>query len=208
MNMKSVVRWLRKTVCFMLPRKNVPMLSGLAKRYEDELCDRTFVYTFQESNKEPFKVHVEFERSGFCHLFSIGSLVKNMTKDTSEFSGMKGWKNIKNGTLTFAKLSRVNPDEFNYYEPEYRMIEEMIETARKPNAVRFIKSKLPDSRLQADILLWRTFEDKTVHIALSKGKDGWFARSYFVRDNARDKQYPTKYIYGMPVLKARTSVKY
>lgn len=155
MNMKSVVRWLRKTVCFMLPRKNVPMLSGLAKRYEDELCDRTFVYTFQESNKEPFKVHVEFERSGFCHLFSIGSLVKNMTKDTSEFSGMKGWKNIKNGTLTFAKLSRVNPDEFKYYEPEYRMIEEMIETARKPNAVRFIKSKLPDSRLQADILLWR-----------------------------------------------------
>lgn len=187
--------------------KNVPSLLSLADRFEKELADRTFVYTFKETGKPDVRAEVEFERSGFCHLFSVGSMVSDFTDDLSAFSGMKGWRNIKSEWITFEKLQQINPEQFDYYLQEWQMMDEMIQTALDPQAVRFIKSKLPNSRLQADILLYRVFGSKTVHIALSKGKDGWFARSYFVRENGRDKEYPTKYVCGMPQLRVKTAVK-
>lgn len=214
MKKTRIIRWLRKTFMYMLPRRNVPSIQNLARRFEEELADRTFIYSFNEvdangkRNGKSFSAPVEFERSGFCHLFSIGSIVKNQLSDLSEFSGIRGWNNIQNGKITFAKLAKSCPEEFQYYKHEYEMIEQMIETAKNPQAVLFDPSKAGSTKLQAKVILYRIYGDETVHIGLDEGKDGWFVRSYFIRSNDRDRAYPTKYIAKMTPLDVKVRVKY
>lgn len=201
-------RWLYQAVRRFLPHMASTSLKDVADRYENQLADRTFVYTFQEKGRKPFRVPVQFERSGFCHLFSIGSMVRSVTPDVDEFSGMKGWKNIQEGRITLSMLRRMDPAQFNYYQNEFQMFDQMIETVNKPQAVLYDSKKVPDSRLKADILLYNIYGNRTIHVALSKDEDGdcWFVRSYFVRDNTRDKAYPTKYIANMKPLSVRVKV--
>lgn len=185
---------------------SLPSLKELALQYENELADRTFEYTFCEKGKKPFTARVEFERSGFCHLFSIASASGDSSN--GELAGMKGWRKIQSGAVSFELLYKACPEQFAYYAPEWGMLDALIDTAKHPNAVRFVKEKISNSRLEADVLLYRIVGDQTVHLALSQGKDGWFVRSYFVRDNARDREYPTRYIAGMPELDVKCSVKH
>lgn len=188
----------------LLPQMTSTSLKDLAGRYEDELVGSKFVYTFQEKGHKPFRVPIEFEPSGFCHLMSVGSMVKDVTPDLDEFSGMKGWRNIQNGKITLSLLRKLDPAQFNYYQNEYQMFDQMIETVRNPQAVRFDVKKVPGSKLKSDILLYNIYGNRTIHIGLSQGSDGdWFVRSYFVRENNRDKQYPTKYIANMQPLSVR-----
>lgn len=182
-------------------------LLDLADRYEEELADRTFSYTFKPKRGRAFRADVEFERSGFCHLFSIGSIVKSTREDPDEYAGMRGWRNIQKEAITFEKLQRLDPDEFEYYAKEYEHFDELIETVFHPQAVLFDPSKVPGSKLKSDVLLYGVHGSKTVHIGLSEGNDGWFVRSFFVRDVKQDREYLTKYIHGMDPLEVSLKVK-
>lgn len=188
----------------ILPGMGNPTLQNLASRYEDELASKKFTYTFQEKGHKPFTAVVDFDRSAFCHLMSIGSIVKDVTPDVDEFCGMKGWDNIQDGRITFKMLRQLNVSQFEYYFNEWQMIDQMIETINNPSAVLFDPAKVPGSRLKSDILLYGIYGNRTVHVGISKDDDGtWFARSYFVRENASDRAYPTKYIASMKPLKVR-----
>ena len=190
----------------LLPGMATPSLATLADRYEQELTDRTFRYTFQQKGKTPFKADLIFDRSAFCHLFSIGSIVKDYTPDLDEFSGMKGWRNIQNGKITMKMLRQINPDQVQYYANEYAMIEQLIETVNDPSAVLFDPKKVPGSKLKSDILLYRVFGNRTIHVGICQDQDGsWFARSFFVRDNDQD-QYPSRYLHKMTPLKVKVKV--
>ncbi len=182
-------------------------LLDLADRYESQLADRTFSYTFTPQKGKSFRADVEFERSGFCHLFSIGSIVKATREDPDEYAGMKGWRNIQNGVITFDKLQKLDPEEFEYYAREYVHFDELVQTVHNPQAVVFDARKVPGSKLKSDVLLYGIHGDKTIHIGLCEGNDGWFVRSFFVRDIDQDRQYPTKYIYGMDPLEVSVKVK-
>lgn len=191
----------------IIPGLGNPTLQNLAERYDNELASKKFTYTFQEKGHKPFTAVVDFDRSGFCHLMSIGSIVKTVTPDVDEFCGMKGWRNIQEGKITFKLLEQLNPTEYAYYRNEWQMIDQLIETINNPQAVRFDASKVPQSKLKSDIILYGIYGNRTVHVGICQDDDGtWFARSYFVRENAADRQYPTKYIANMPPLKARVKV--
>lgn len=184
-----------------------PDLKQIADQYQQQLCQKPFIYRFETGKSNRITAEVSFTENGFCHLFSIGSIVKGCVADEEEYAGRKGWNNIQKGNITFESLKRMNPEQFEYYHPEHLMLDELVETAQNPQAVLFDKSKLPNSQLQADILLYKIFGDQTVHIALSQKEGEWFVRSYFVRHNAKDKQYPTKYIAGMTPLKVKVLSK-
>lgn len=208
MSENRINRWFFRLVRRLLPGMASTSLKDVADRYEQQLADRKFVYTFQEKGKKPFRVPVSFERSGFCHLFSIGSMVQDVTPDLDQFSGMKGWNNIQQGTITLALLRQLDPGQFNYYQPEFQMFDQMIDTVLHPQAILYDPKRVSGSRLEADILLYNIYGDRTIHIALSqdpKDKD-WFVRSYFVRENNRDREYPTKYIANMKPLSVRVKV--
>ncbi len=206
MTSRRIVQMLWSIAKTFLPGMASPSLLALADRYEKELTDRTFRYTFQEKGKSPFIARLEFDRSAFCHLFSIGSIVKGYTPDLDAFSGMKGWRNIQEGKITLKMLRRINPDQMQYYANEYAMIEELIETVKDPSAVRFDARKVAGSKLKSDILLYRVYGNRTIHVGISEDADGtWFARSFFVRDNDPD-QYPSKYIHKMTPLKVKVKV--
>lgn len=183
-------------------------LQTLQQRYEKELMPYEFCYTLKEKGKKTQKAVLDFEKGNFCHLFSIASIVENATPDTEQFSGMKGWNNIKNGKITFRMLSKIDPQQFAYYHPEHKMFSEFVETLKDPQAVRYVPSQVKGSKLKADIILYRVWKQKTIHIALSKDEDGsYFPRSYFVRDVNKDRLYPTKYIANMPVLDVSTEIR-
>lgn len=182
-------------------------LQQLAARYEKELMDRTFLYTF-EADGQTFQAPVEFEAGNFCHLFSIGSMVGRTDENQEEYAGMKGWNNVRSGKISYDRLKKLDPEEFEYYAREHGMFDQMKETVNHPQAVRYIAKNVPGSKLQADILLYRIFGSQTVHIALSRNnRNEWFPRSYFVRDVSKEKAYPTKYICSMPELGVSVKVK-
>lgn len=183
-------------------------LKTLQQRYASELMPYTFTYTFSEGDRKKQKAVLEFDKGNFCHLFSIGSIVKNQTPDLEPFSGMKGWNNIEDGKITFRMLRRIDPQQFDYYHPEHMMFSELVETIKNPQAVRFEKKRVKNSSLEADIILYRIWKQKVIHVALSEDDDGtWFPRSYFVRDLEKDRTYPSKYICNMPVLKVKSSIR-
>ncbi|WP_304683833.1 PBECR4 domain-containing protein [Ileibacterium valens] len=183
-------------------------LKKLQNRYQEELMPYQFCYSISEHGKKKEEVILEFDKGNFCHLFSIGSIVKNSTADLEPFSGMDGWRNIENGTITFRMLRNIDPQQFDYYHPEHLLFSEFVETIKDPQAIRYDKRKVKNSSLEADILLYRVVKQKVIHIALSKDKDGtYFPRSYFVRDVNKDREYPTKYINGMPALKVKTKIR-
>lgn len=177
-------------------------LQQLALRYEKELCGRTFSYTFSEKGRKPQEVILEFEPGNFCHLFSIGSMAKGAGLDPAEFSGWKGWNNIRSGKITYAHLQKLNSKDFAFYAKEQQMFDELLAVLQNPQAVRYLPEKVPGSRLSADILLYGLFGEDVIHLGISKDRDGsWFARSYFVRETGKEKEYPTRYLHGMPELK-------
>lgn len=183
-------------------------LKKLQERYENELMPYQFCYTLSEKGRKNEQVLLDFDKGNFCHLFSIGSIVKNATPDLKPFSGMEGWRNIESGKITFRMLRSIDPQEFDYYHPEHMMFSELVETLKDPQAVRYIKKQVKNSSLEADILLYRIWKQKVIHIALSKDDDGtFFPRSYFVRDLHKDREFPTKYIAGMPDLKVKTKIR-
>ena len=170
-------------------------LLDLANRYEQELIPYEYVYTFKQKGKRAAEAVLSFEKGNFCHLFSIGSMVKGLTPDVDQFAGTKGWNNIKNGRITYPMLKQINPSQFEYYHKEQTMLDEFIDTLEHPKAVVYDKSRVKNSNLDADVLLYGIYGQDVVHLALSQDKYGsWFCRSYFVRDINKDKLYPTKYI--------------
>lgn len=187
--------------------KKKDSLKDLAERYENELCHKTFIYTFQEKGKKPFQVKIEFDPNGFCHLFSIGSIVKEMTCDLDQFSGKKGWENIQEEKITFPLLKQINPSALSYYANEYEMFDQMVDTLYTGQAVKYDGSKVPQSKLVADIILFKTFGNRTIHLCLSHEKNRWFVRSYFVRKNDEDRLYPSQYIANMIPLSVKMSSK-
>ena len=114
--------------------------------------------------------------------------------------------NIQNGKITMKMLRQINPDQVQYYANEYAMIEQLIETVNDPSAVLFDPKKVPGSKLKSDILLYRVFGNRTIHVGICQDQDGsWFARSFFVRENDQD-QYPSRYLHKMTPLKVKVKV--
>lgn len=180
-------------------------LRSMALHYQSELSEHPLTYTFEDSKGRKVKAEVDFDENGFCHLFSIGSIAKAAGLDPADFSGREGWNRIMDGRITFDSLKKLDPDQFAYYHPEHLMLDEMIEVIRHPKAVIFDASTCGNTRLEASVMLYGVFDDKTVHVALDHNDGRWFVRSYFVRDNDRDRKYPTRYIYGMAPLKVKVS---
>lgn len=209
--MSSTVAFLAKIIeifkAAASPSK-LPTLLKIADDYEKELAGTRFVYSLNEKGRKPVKVKLEFDETNFCHLFSISSIVKNVTPDTEQFAGINGWNNIKNGRITFGSLRKMDPKEFSYYQPEYSMYKEMIETIKNPEIVAYDPDKVPGSKLKSDFLLYKVFGAKVVHIGISKGEDGmYFPRSFFIRDVNKDKAYPTKYIAPMKHYRVKTETE-
>lgn len=206
-NQSTILNWIK--ALFKRNFSHQASLRDLANRYEQELCSKTLVYTFQAKGKKPFTVPISFEPSAFCHLFSIGSIVKEYTPDIEQFSGIKGWKNIQEERITFAMLKQINPSGLSYYANEYEMFNQLLETLANPQAIQYDPTKVPQSKLAADIILFKTFGNRTIHVCLSKEKNSsrWFVRSYFVRKNDEDKLYPSQYIANMTPLLVKVSSK-
>lgn len=179
-------------------------LLDLANTYERELTGKVFHYTFTAGRKN-LEADLVFDPSNFCHLMSIASIASNVTDKLDDYSGMKGWRNIHNGKITMRLLKSINPVEYAYYQKEYEMFDQLIDTIYHPQAVIFDAKKLPSSKLKSDILLYGVYGNKTIHLGISQDRnDGtWFARSYFVRENDKDHAYPSKYIAGMTPLKVK-----
>ena len=183
-------------------KKKPASLQTISARYEEELMNRTFHYTLQDARGRREKVQLIFEPGNFCHLFSIASIADKICEDPGEYSGMQGWKNIKNGKITLAALQKMDPEDFEFYQQEFCLFDELLQTIRNPRVVRYDPKKVPGSRLKVDLLFYGQFQGQVIHLALSKDQDGtYFPRSFFVRQEKQDRAHPTKYIEPMEKLK-------
>lgn len=184
-----------------------PKLIDLANTYEKELTQKVFHYTFIQKGKRPFHADLLFEKANFCHLLSIASIVDNVTHDLDDYCGMRGWRNIQEGKITMRMLKALNPNDFAFYKNEYEMFDQLIETIHHPQAVLFDPKKVKNSRLKSDIILYGVYGNKTLHLGIDQDRDGtWFARSYFVRENDKNEEYPSKYVANMTPLQVKVEV--
>lgn len=182
-------------------------LKDLANTYERELTQKVFHYTFTPKTKRAFQADLVFEKANFCHLMSIASMVDHLTKDLDDYSGMKGWRNIQEGKITMRLLKALNPHDFAYYQKEYEMFDQLIEMLHHPQAVLFDPKKVKNSKLKSKIILYGVYGDRTIHLGIDQDRDGvWFARSYFVRENDKKHDYPSKYVANMPPLRVKVKV--
>lgn len=182
-------------------------LIDLADKYERELTQKVFHYTFSQKGRRSFQADLVFEKSNFCHLMSIASLVDHVTKDLDEYSGMKGWRNIQDGKITMRLLKAINPNDFEYYQKEYEMFDQLIDMIYHPKAVLFDPKQVKNSKLKSTIILYGVYGDRTIHLGIDQDRNGdWFARSYFVRENDKNDDYPSKYVANMPRLNVKLKV--
>lgn len=197
MNLSAVFRLLEAVKASLSPSQ-LPTLLKIQQMYEKNLLPYRFVYSISEQGHKPRQLKLEFNKRNFCHLFSVGSIVEDVTPDHEAFSGIRGWENIQQGRITFKTLRQMNQKEFSYYQQEFNLAEKLIETAENPDIVAYDPAKVPGSRLQCDYLLYKVFGSKVIHLGISHGDDGlYFPRSYFVRDVSKDKTFPSKYIAPM-----------
>ena len=184
-----------------------PKLVDLANLYERELTQKVFHYTFSQKARRSFRADLVFEKANFCHLMSIASLVDHDTKDLDEYSGIKGWRNIQEGKITMRLLKAINPNDFAYYQKEYEMFVQLVEMLHHPQAVLFDPKKVKNTKLKSKIILYGVYGQHTIHLGIDQDRDSdWFARSYFVRENDKNDQYPSKYVANMTPLAVKVKV--
>lgn len=185
-------------------------LQDLARRYEKELMNRQFCFPVQYENGKKETVVLEFEAGNFCHLFSVASIADRSSRDLEPYCGTQGWNNIRSGKITLESLQKLDPEDFDFYHQEFYMFDELLQTLQHPKIVEYDPRKVKGSKLKADLLVYGLFDGPVIHLALSRGQDGiWFPRSFFIREESREKAWPTKYIEPMrPVkLTGKMSIK-
>ncbi|MDD3205543.1 MAG: PBECR4 domain-containing protein [Lachnospiraceae bacterium] len=139
------------------PRINDVSLETLRQYYEYYLNPFIYHYNVTYADGTTKDLELRFDHDNFCHLLGIESIVKKSvaSSDLKDYKGLRGWENIRNGSIDIAALKKINKKQFMNVKAKYvyfYLIPNLITT---PLAVNYDKSKVtPPTMIESELLFY------------------------------------------------------
>ena len=175
------------------PRINDVSLETLRQYYEYYLNPFIYHYNVTYADGTTKDLELRFDHDNFCHLLGIESIVKKSvaSSDLKDYKGLRGWENIRNGSIDIAALKKINKKQFMNVKAKYvyfYLIPNLITT---PLAVNYDKSKVtPPTMIESELLFYSQVENDTaiIHLGLEQktGASYRIPRTFFVEKVTSD----------------------
>ena len=175
------------------PRINDVSLESLRQYYEYYL--NLFIYrynvTYADGNTKDLELRFDYEN--FCHLLGIESIVKKSVSSSNlrDYKGLRGWENIKNGSLDIATLKKINKKQFMNVKAKYVYFYLIPNLLTNPLAVNYDKSKvIPYTSIESELIFYSQVENDTaiIHLGVEckTGASYRIPRTFFVEKVSSD----------------------
>ena len=175
------------------PRINDVSLESLCQYYEYYLNPFIYRYnvTYADGNTKDLELRFDYEN--FCHLLGIESIVKKSVSSSNlrDYKGLRGWENIKNGSLDIATLKKINKKQFMNVKAKYVYFYLIPNLLTNPLAVNYDKSKvIPYTSIESELIFYSHVENDTaiIHLGVEckTGASYRIPRTFFVEKVSSD----------------------
>lgn len=175
------------------PRINDVSLESLRQYYEYYLNPFIYRYnvTYADGNTKDLELRFDYEN--FCHLLGIESIVKKSVSSSNlrDYKGLRGWENIKNGSLDIATLKKINKKQFMNVKAKYVYFYLIPNLLTNPLAVNYDKSKvIPYTSIESELIFYSQVENDTaiIHLGVEckTGASYRIPRTFFVEKVSSD----------------------
>lgn len=175
------------------PRINDVSLESLRQYYEYYLNPFIYRYnvTYADGNTKDLELRFDYEN--FCHLIGIESIVKKSVSSSNlrDYKGLRGWENIKNGSLDIATLKKINKKQFMNVKAKYVYFYLIPNLLTNPLAVNYDKSKvIPYTSIESELIFYSQVENDTaiIHLGVEckTGASYRIPRTFFVEKVSSD----------------------
>ena len=168
------------------PRINDISLQTLQTYYDNTLYPFFFHYHIQETSAERKSIELRFNRENFCHLLGIEKIMRNSTSaaNISNYKGLRGWENIKNGQYDIPDLRRANRRRFASAKAKYVYFYLIPKLIQDPRAVLFENTRAEGNvSIESEILFYSNVENDRaiIHLGIDKTDNEYYIpRTFFV----------------------------
>ena len=175
------------------PRINDVSLESLRQYYEYYLNPFIYRYnvTYADGNTKDLELRFDYEN--FCHLLGIESIVKKSVSSSNlrDYKGLRGWENIKNGSLDIATLKKINKKQFMNVKAKCVYFYLIPNLLTNPLAVNYDKSKvIPYTSIESELIFYSQVENDTaiIHLGVEckTGASYRIPRTFFVEKVSSD----------------------
>lgn len=157
-------------------------LQELQKKYESELCDRSFVFEL-ENNKN---IEIVFFREQFCHLLGIQYIFEHDRR----FIGRQGYNKILNGDITSESLQKHNSKQFSFIKERLQNFNKIKNIVTTGELIKFYPERAkPKTKIAADFIIFQNEEAHILHLFLRQERQNSnvYAPVSFVIKSLNDK---------------------
>ncbi|MDD3239582.1 MAG: PBECR4 domain-containing protein [Lachnospira sp.] len=175
------------------PRINDVSLESLRQYYEYYLNPFIYRYNVTYADWNTKDLELRFDYENFCHLLGIESIVKKSVSSSNlrDYKGLRGWENIKNGSLDIATLKKINKKQFMNVKAKYVYFYLIPNLLTNPLAVNYDKSKvIPYTSIESELIFYSQVENDTaiIHLGVEckTGASYRIPRTFFVEKVSSD----------------------
>ncbi|MDW2879682.1 MULTISPECIES: PBECR4 domain-containing protein [Bacillaceae] len=154
-------------------------LQTIQQFYKEHLCDRLF--TFELDDEERPLVNLRFHEKDLCHLLGIHYVVQKL-KNKYDYSGEKGYRKLKDGTVSFDFLKTTNKVWFKSKRNRMLYLPFIYQIVHSPSVIVFSAENL-NTNLDVDIILYSHQDNTYLHLGVDKDADSsfYYPKSFYDR---------------------------
>jgi len=182
----------------------------LLRQYYDEIMKPNTYKFLICNNDEIDEIVLKFPKDSFCHLLGVESIVKGSVpyRLLSDYRGENGWDNIKNQTLTFSSLKKINKKNFNNNKSKmvfFYLVPRLLENAK---VIRFNQELVGgNTKIECDLLFFDTLQNAYVHLGIKSTDVGYYVPRTFLIEKVTEKNKGTKFIDQQSELEVKERYK-
>ena len=171
--------------CSKNPRINDIELNLLREYYEYYLMGRDYLYNIVDDKNNNFNITLRFTKKNFCHLLGIETIVKRnvRSEELGNYKSDKGWNNIIDGSLDFAKLKRINKKKFNSVKDKFVFFYLLPKIIMQPKLVVYDRLNVRGGTLiECKMLFYDNIQNAYVHLGLEYSEEDlcYIPRTFFI----------------------------
>ncbi|KOP65918.1 hypothetical protein AMS62_12240 [Bacillus sp. FJAT-18019] len=167
----------------------------LRQYYERDL--EPYIFIFELDNG--IVVNLDFNKEHLCHLLGIEKMAKGTVryKELYKYSGLAGYNNIQNGTITIQHLKALNKGRFNFIKDKLIFFYLLPFIVDSPEILLDFVTSNGKSLIEAKLLAYMTTEEAYVHLGIDEDDDSnWFFPKTYLIERINETSDGTKFIKG------------
>ena len=181
------------------PRINDISLDLLREYYETFLYPFEYHYVIKDDIKQ-YDLELRFDKENLSHLLGLESIVrKNLNReDTKLYTGINGWNNIQNLSITIDILKSINKGNFKNGKDKLIFFYLIPNLITSPKAIYFESSLVEQKTwIKSKIIFYNDYNNSIVHLGIEPNDEHtyYIPRTLLV-ERITPKNDGSKYIKG------------